>query len=82
VVHVYCCDKVLVALRTFRHRGMGQAYMVDLMRCVDKLATSCHVKEYSHHRGEFAQMRIGWNHGMGEGENASLPPMFPLLNMV
>ena len=73
VVRVYGDDKALVAVRTFRHRAMDATYMVDLMQCVDKLATSCRVKEpgYHHPRGNFAQIRIGWNHGMGEGDNVS-----------
>jgi hypothetical protein len=78
VVRVYGRDKALVAVRTFRHKAMDGAYMVDLMQCVDKLATSCGIKEpgHPHQRGSFAQIRIGWNHGMGEGENVSLLPIF------
>jgi hypothetical protein len=83
VVHVYSLDKALVALRTFRHSKMDAAYMVDLMRRVDKLATSCRVKEGRklHHRGQFAQMLIGWNHGMGEAGNVLLLPTFLFLHM-
>ena len=73
VIRVYSNDKALVAVRTFRHRAMGAAYMVDLVQCVDKLVTSCQIKEpgHQHQRGNFAQIRIGWNHGMGEGDNVS-----------
>jgi len=76
VVHIYSHDKALVAVRTFRYKAMDATYMADLMQCVDKLATSCRIKEpgYEHQRGNFAQIRIGWNHGMGEGENVSLLP--------
>lgn len=83
VVHVYGRDKALVALRTFRHSKMDAAYMADLMRSVDKLATSCRVKEGGqlHGRGQFAQMIIGWNHGMGERENVSLRLPFVFLRM-
>ena len=78
VIRVYSDDKALVAVRTFRHRVMDVTYMVDLMQCVDKLATSCQIKEPgSHHQqGNFAQIRIGWNHGMGEGDNMSGLQMF------
>jgi hypothetical protein len=78
VVHVYGHDKALLALRAFRHSEMDAAYMVDLMRCVDKLATSCCVKEAQelHGRGNFPQMLIGWNHGKGTGKNVSLLPTF------
>jgi len=62
---------------------MDAMYMVDLMQCVDKLATSCGIKEpvHPHQRGNFAQMRIGWNHGMGEAENVSLLPMLSFLRV-
>src|SRR6266849_2302293 len=83
VVRVYGRDKALVAVRTFRHKAMDAMYMVDLMQCVDKLATSCGIKEpgYQHQRGNFAQIRIGWNHGMGEGENVSLPPTLSFFHL-
>ena len=73
VVCVFRDDKALVAVRTFHHSAMDATYMVDFMQCVDKLATSCQIKEpgYRHQRGNFAQIRIGWNHGMGEGDNVS-----------
>lgn len=74
-VLIYDRDKALVAVRSFRHREMDAAYMVDFMRQVDKLASSCKVPEPTkpHKRGRFAQMLIGWNHGMGEGQNVSTP---------
>ena len=83
MVHIFDRDKALLALRTFRHREMGADYMLELMQCVDKLATSCGITEprNAHSRGWFAQMRIGWSHGMGEGENVSSLPTFFSLRM-
>lgn len=80
---IYDREKVLVAMRSFRHRDMDAAYMVDLMREVDKLASSCKVPEPTkpHKRGSFAQMLIGWNHGMGEGDNVSAPTKYSVYTM-
>lgn len=84
VVRVYGCDKALIAVRTFCHRAMDAAYMADLMHCVDKLVTLCKIKEpgYQHQRGNFAQIRIGWNHGMGEGDNVSFLGMLHCLQLM
>lgn len=60
---------------------MGAAYMADLMQSVDRLATRCKIAEPArpHTRGNFAQLRIGWNHGMGEADNVSQRLIFAML---
>lgn len=61
---------------------MDATYMVEFMRCIDTLAASLKVAEptEAHSRGEFAQIRIGWNHGMGEGKNVRVS--HPLISVL
>lgn len=72
-MQVYSSDNALSDVRTFRHKGMDAAYMEEFMINLDRLATSCAITEpaHPHQRGNFAQLRFGWNHGMGEADNVS-----------
>lgn len=73
MIRLYDVHGKLAGLRAFRSKDMDQQFMVDLMLRVDALAVGCKVKEPSvlHKRGNFANMRIGWSHGMGENQNVS-----------
>lgn len=79
VIRLYDAEGRLAGLRAFRHKDMDQHFMADLMLRVDALASGCKVKEPTgaHKRGKFANMRIGWSHGMGENQNVGRCPLFP-----
>ena len=65
LVHVYGCDKALVAIRTFHHKVMDARYMVDLMQCVDKLAASCGIKEPGYNTNEVTLLKFELDGTMG-----------------
>lgn len=64
---------VLFGLRAFPHHAMTCEFMTWLMRQVDALVVAIGVTlpEKPHARGEFAQILLGYKHGMGNAENAS-----------
>jgi len=64
-------DGIQFGLCSFRDRHMDEHFMECLVWWIDDFVTSCGIQAPlgSHKRGLFAQVIIGYNHGMGEGCN-------------
>jgi hypothetical protein len=71
---------ILFGLRPFPHHLMTREFMVRLMRRVDTLALAvgAALPRKPHTRGEFAQILLGYKHGMGNAENVRMPVLFSL----